>query len=120
MGFNVEQYELYDNDNYSNGSGKLKKFLGIGDGKVLGIGQGNVKKSLGIGDGKVLGIVINKDKNTQLGDEESSQDNKEIDNKNIASLSSTPEKSNTVMYIGIGASVLVIGVIAFLLIRRNK
>jgi hypothetical protein len=63
MGFNIQQYELNNNEEFSNGSGWLKEKvqnfgekLGIGDGKVLGIGQGNVKASLGIGDGKVLGI----------------------------------------------------------------
>ena len=63
MGFNIEQYELNNNEEFSNGSGWLKEKvqnfgekLGIGDGKVLGIGQGNVKASFGIGDGKILGI----------------------------------------------------------------
>jgi hypothetical protein len=63
MGFIYEQYEINNNEEFSNGSGWLKEKvqnfgekLGIGDGKVLGIGQGNVKASLGIGDGKVLGI----------------------------------------------------------------
>ena len=63
MGFNIQQYELNNNEEFSNGSGWLKEKvqnvgakLGIGDGKVLGIGQGNVKASFGIGDGKILGI----------------------------------------------------------------
>ena len=63
MGFIYEQYELNNNEEFSNGSGKWKEKLqnfgeklGIGDGKVLGIGQGNVKASFGIGDGKILGI----------------------------------------------------------------
>lgn len=57
MGFIYEQYELYDNNNYSNASGWLKGKLGIGSGKV--------KQALGIGDGKVLGIVVNPTKNAQ-------------------------------------------------------
>ena len=103
MGYSIEQYGM--DDAYSNGSGLF---------------GGKIKSALGIGDGKVLGIVINKDKNTQSGDEESSQDNKEIDNKNIASLSSTPKKSNTGLYIGIGVGVLAIGIITTILIVKNK
>jgi hypothetical protein len=61
MGFNIEEYEMYDNDSYSNGSGlfggKLKE--------KLGIGSGSIKEKLGIGDGKVLGIVVNKSKNEE-------------------------------------------------------
>jgi hypothetical protein len=47
MGFNIEQYEMYDNDSYSNGSGKWKA-------------------KFGIGDGKVFGKVVNKSKNAQF------------------------------------------------------
>lgn len=125
MGFNIEQYEVYDNDSYSNGSGKFKAKLGIGSGKV--------KKALGIGDGKVFGKVVNKSKNAQFeankyvtSGQKAIDDEKAIDEEAkadkilaTAPLSSTPEKSKTGMYIGIGAGVLAIGVIAFLLIRRK-
>ena len=50
MGFIYEQYELNKNDNYSN---------------ILGIGSGKVKKALGIGDGKILGVVVNPTKNAE-------------------------------------------------------
>lgn len=86
MGFNIEEYEMYDNDSYSNGSGlfggKLKEKLGIGTGsgsgtgsgaglfggkikEKLGIGSGSIKEKLGIGDGKALGIVVNTSKNEE-------------------------------------------------------
>lgn len=134
MGFNIEQYEMYDNDSYSNGSGKLKAKLGIGSGKL--------KSKLGIGDGKIFGKVVSKNKNTQFEankyvtsgqqaidakkaideEKESNEQAKSDEILATSSLSSTPdtEKSKTGMYVGIGAGVLVIGVIAFFLIKKNK
>jgi LPXTG-motif cell wall-anchored protein len=32
----------------------------------------------------------------------------------------SPEKSNTAMYIGIGVGILAIGIVAIVLIKRNK
>ena len=37
MGFNIQEYKLASKEDFSNGSGKIKNFLGIGDGKALGV-----------------------------------------------------------------------------------
>ena len=113
MGFNIEQYELAK-DNYSNGSGKLKNFFGIGDGKALG-------------------LVINKDKNAEWNaNKYITSGQSEIDKKNeinkqpsnilqddTKSGTTDVPKSNTAMYIGIGVGVLAIGIVAIILIRRK-
>jgi hypothetical protein len=83
MGFNVEEYEMYDNDTYSNALGfgceliikkdkkrecEAARDARISEGKLIGKIQNvtqNVKTTLKIGDGKILGKVISKDKNAQ-------------------------------------------------------
>jgi hypothetical protein len=144
MGFNIQQYELNNNEEFSNGSGKWKEKLqnfgeklGIGDGKVLGVGQGNVKTSLGIGsgnvksklgigDGKIFGKIINPTKNAEYeSNKYITSGQKEIDDKKAKleaekqTDTTTPEKSNTVLYASIGGAVLILGVVGYF-VFRNK
>lgn len=69
MGFNIEQYGMYDNNSYSNAGGlfggKIKSALGIGTGAGTGLFGGKIKSALKIGDGKVFGKVTNVTKNAQ-------------------------------------------------------
>ena len=114
MGFNIQEYKLASKEDFSNGSGKIKNFLGIGDGKALG-------------------VVINKDKNAEWNaNKYITSGQSEIDKKNEMNKQpsnelqddtkgGTPDaqKSNTAMYIGIGVGVLVIGIVAIILIRKK-
>lgn len=69
MGFNIEEYEMYDNNSYNNAGGlfggKIKSKLGIGTGAGTGLFGGKVKSKLGIGDGKIFGQITNVTKNAQ-------------------------------------------------------
>jgi hypothetical protein len=107
MGYNIEQYELNDNNSYN-------QFLGIGSGKV--------KKALGIGDGKIFGKVVNPTKNAEYEANKNTSSSEEVTEvPKIAPSSTTPEAKNlnTIMYIGIGVGVLVIGIVAIILIKRK-
>jgi hypothetical protein len=153
MGFIYEQYELNNNEEFSNGSGKWKEKLqnfgeklGIGDGKVLGIGQGNVssslgigsgnvKSKLGIGDGKIFGKIVNPTKNAQYeANKYVTSGQKAIDDRKALSTEGqtdttktdttttkgeTPKKSNTVLYASIGGAVLILGVIGYFVFRKK-
>jgi hypothetical protein len=141
MGFNIQQYELNNNEEFSNGSGKIKDMfknvgtkLGIGDGKVLGIGQGNVssslgigsgniKAALGIGDGKIFGKVVNPTKNAEYKASKNipnSQEVTEVPKTAPSSITPEVEKSNVGLYIGIGVGVLAIGIVTIVLLTRKK
>lgn len=147
MGFNYEQYELNNNDSYN-------EFLGIGSGKV--------KKALGIGDGKILGVVVNPTKNAEyeankaiisgdiaepyvaptpkpldvVEDAKAKADAKKIaedkakqdaiivqgeDQKNDVKVNPTDDKNKTMLYAGIGAGVLILAtIITIIIIKKNK
>ena len=126
------------------GSGSIKEKLGIGDGKILGIVvnpvknaeyeankniiSGNINKAYVASNTKPLDVVEEakvKADDKQKTDEIIAQSNaiKEVaEVPKIAPSSTTPEakKSNTIMYIGIGVGVLVIGIVAIILIKRKK
>jgi hypothetical protein len=136
MGFNIEQYEMYDNDSYSNAMGYgceliIRKDKRKACEEARDARKGNVVASEETPDEQQLdeqpankfGAGISKLKQLAL---KQKAKNALISNPNVASSnaaplssSTTPEKSKTGMYIGIGVGVLAIGVIAFFLIKRK-
>jgi hypothetical protein len=146
MGFNIEQYGL--NDNYSNilgiGSGKWKSALGIGDGKIFGkvvnptknaqyeankyvtSGQKAIDEQKAIDDEKAQKeqTIVDLAKKVEATKKANAEAKAKIDagkkSDNVPD-SEKEEKSKTMLYVGIGAGVLILGtIITFLIIKRNK
>jgi hypothetical protein len=130
---NVEQCEMYDNDNYSNA-------LGIGCGFILNKTKKakceqartvrRIKKStfslksfFGIGDGVIFGKVVNPRKKLVSDFVKKSEEREAIANADKPKdswlhVDGQTEGNNNKLYIGIG--VIVLGVIAFSLIKSKK
>ena len=102
MGFNYEQYEMYDNDNWNNADGvsytpeELKQ-----------------KYELDFLRKKYAELSLDIDKKVGVADEKKSEQISSSGDKFLG----MPKKSG--VGVAIGAGVLVIGVIAFLLIRKK-
>ena len=132
------------NDNWSNGSGWLKEKvqnvgekLGIGDGKVLGVvvnkdknAQFEAEKQATTSGGTTNsgGTSPKKFKTQAQKDSENKAKFEEAKAKFEAGKQTEPNtgggtpdstKSNTVMYVGIGVGILIIGIVAIILIRRK-
>jgi hypothetical protein len=169
MGFNIEQYEMYDNDSYSNAGGcgvlhpfNKKKREACEQAKKVSNLATNADTALSKGAVCVKGVPVyvphlylltSKAKRTQnrticrMRKEDKMKDDvapagavndnpatdaqapatdaqapsTDTTNRNAALSSgvTTPEKSNTGMYIGIGAGVLAIAIVSIILIKRK-
>jgi hypothetical protein len=130
---NVEQYEMYDNDNYSNA-------LGFGCGFILNKTKKakceaakivrktkkstfSLKSFFGIGDGVIFGKVVNPRKKLHSDFIKKSEEREALANADKPKdswlhVDGQMEKNNNKLYIGIG--VVVLGVIAFSLIKSKK
>lgn len=138
MGFNYQQYELNDNNNWSNASGRFCGFI-INKRKKAECEMArtqrltkranfSLKDFFGIGDGKIFGKVINKrqqayseglkraEQRQAIADAQKAKENSWInidgDTENNVVLA---KKSNTNLYIGIG----VLAILGFLIFRKK-
>jgi hypothetical protein len=155
MGFNIQQYKMYDNDSYSNASGcgilhpfnKGKREACELAKKGGGVASTTADTALSKGAVCVKGLPVynptfylltSRNQRTQnrtickarkeakIKDDvvpsNAVQDSPSTDYKAplLDSPLTSPEKSNTAMYIGIGVGILAIGIVAIVLIKRNK
>lgn len=149
MGFNIQQYKMYDNDSYSNASGcgilhpfnKGKREACELAKKGGGVASTTADTALSKGAVCVKGLPVynptfylltSRNQRTQnrmickaRKEAKIKDDVPPIDavRDNPASDAQAPTdatKSNTAMYIGIGIGVLAIGIVTIILIKKNK
>lgn len=142
MGFNLEQYEINvvnNEQNWSNADGMDP--YSYANSENWSNGSGKLKSALGIGDGKIFGIVVNKEKNAEYesnkaitsgttSDKNDATETKVEEKTNVATKENvktetktetnpSTKKSNTLLYVGIGATVLVLGVVGYFVFRKK-
>jgi hypothetical protein len=151
MGFNLQQYNLvnsswdYSNadgldpysyanaDNWSNGSGRLKAALGIGDGKIFGVVINPTKNAeyeankyivsgQAAADQKAASEAQKVAEEKAVAEQKSKQEAATIQDKSKIDSSkteTTSKKSNTLLYVGIGGAVLVLGIVGYFVFRKK-